>query len=164
MYIYMIVNTIDRSIDRIFASFLNHSQFKIIFTILFSSSFEIKLDKNPNSNHVRENIPREGEINRKKNRNVRLIDRSKTRRRLYTFFRVHFQSFRNFPWFSSPRGNRIVKGRPRSASISVSLPLVSPLSSSCFFLQPSISHSIRQSRNGRYAAPSLQILYHFYEA
>lgn len=53
---------------------------------------------------------------------------------------------------------------PRSASISVSLPLVSPLSSSCFFLQPSISHSIRQSRNGRYAAPSLQILYHFYEA
>lgn len=115
MYIYMIVNTIDRSIDRIFASFLNYSQFKIIFTILFSSSFEIKLDKNPNSNHVRENIPREGEINRKKNRNVRLIDRSKTRRRLYTFFRVHFQSFRNFPWFSSPRGNRIVKGRPSSA-------------------------------------------------
>lgn len=33
-----------------------------------------------------------------------------------------------------------------------------------FSLQPSISHSIRRGRNGRYAAPSLQILYHFYEA
>lgn len=25
----------------------------------------------------------------------------------YTFFRVHFQSLRNFPWFLSPRGNHI---------------------------------------------------------
>lgn len=55
---------------------------------------------------------------------------------------------------------------PRSASIPFTAhPRFSLFSSSCFFLEPYPHLPLHTAEPfGRYAAPSLQILYHFYEA
>lgn len=73
-----------------------------IFSIV--RNYAQKLDKNPNPNHVRENIPREREINRKKDR---LIDIAKRGEGYTHFFASIFKVYRNFAWFLTPRGNHI---------------------------------------------------------
>lgn len=164
------VNTIDRSIDRIFASFGSPSFLTKIWIIIFLlfgmleknnihkyttfSSFKITLKSCIKMQNTQTSLEKEELKRRRKNRNW---SRSKTRRNVIQHFSRPFSQ--SFASFLSPRGNHIdyrqglaplpLHSTTRSASIPhtpVSLPLLFP--ALAFFLSLTlISHSIRRSRS-----------------